>query len=100
MLTSQMDPHQASGRMDRRFGSFRESDPLRSGLGRVLGDCPWQVRDVRRVAQRVVPGRDSRKGIAVAREPGRGFVRSLRIRFRASTRMLVARRTPDLYSRD
>lgn len=95
-----MDRRQASDRKGRRFGSFRESDPLRGGLGRVLGDCPWQVRGVQRVAQRVVLGRGWREGIAVAREPGRGFVRSLRIRSRASTRMLVARRTPDLYSRD
>lgn len=95
-----MDPHRALGRMDRKFGSFRESVPLLGELVRVPEDCPWQAHDVRRVAQRVVRDKGSRKGIAVAREPGRGFVRSLRIRFRAWTRTLVARRTPDLYSRD
>ena len=98
--TSQMDPHQALGRRGRRFGSFRESVPLLGGLGHALGYCPWQVHDVQCVAQRVVPGKGSRKRIAVVRQLGRGFVRSLRIRFRASTRMLVGRRTPDLYSRD
>lgn len=86
--------------MDRIFGSFQESVPLLDDLGRVLGHCSWQVQGVRRVARRADLGRDATEGIAVARRLGRVLVRSLRIRFRASTMMLVARRTPDLYSRD
>jgi len=95
-----MGPRLAWDRKDRRSGSFQGSALLLSDLGRVLGQCPWPVRGVRRAAQRASLGRGAMEGIATARSLVRGWVRSLRIRFRASTRSLVARRTPDLYSRD
>jgi hypothetical protein len=93
LLTSRMDLRRAWDRRDRKFGSFQGSVPLLGGLDRVLGYCPWRAR-------RAILGRGATEGIAVARGLGWAFVRSLRIRFRASTMMLVARRTPDLYSRD
>jgi hypothetical protein len=100
LLTSRMDPRRASGRRDRRSGSFQGSVLRLGDLGRVLGHCPWPDRDVRRAAQRAVLGMSATVGIGLARGLVRGFDRSLRIRFPASTRRMVARRTPDLYSRD
>lgn len=99
--TTQTDLHPAWDRKGQRSGSFQGFGFLPGGLGRVLEHCPWRGHGGRHVAvRRALRGMDSRQGIGVARGPGRGLVRSLRIRFRASTKMLVARRTPDLYSRD